>query len=266
MKIVKVSLPARFCPFVEDLVMRSHLLAILVGAATLALSLAASPARAQDDPVVGDPSHPGRQLQARPRVPVNQRPVVTIYAFRGTVPGVDVDAATDMFTTALVRSGAFVVAERQRLVPDISVEKQLNAQHITTGDTARKQLAGARYIFEGTVSDLTTGDDQSNGAVSLGGMSLGGSHARGELAIDVRIVDADNGTIIDSIEVHKPIKSHGKQVSGVGNFLSSVSGHYLPMSPDASASSAHQDNVGDALRACIDAAVLELVRRYGPSV
>ena len=68
-------------------------------------SIMAAPATAQskDDPVVGDPSHPAEQLRALPRAPVNQRPVVTIYAFRGDVPGVDCDAATDMFTTALVQ-------------------------------------------------------------------------------------------------------------------------------------------------------------------
>lgn len=229
--------------------------------------MAAAPAAAQsrDDPVVGDPSHPAQALRALPRVPVNQRPVVTIYAFRGDVPDVDCDAATDMFTTALVQSGAFVVAERQRLVPDLTVEKQLNAQRFTSGDTASKQLAGARYIFEGTVSDLTADDDQSDGGVSLGGMTLGGSGAKGQLAIDVRVVDVDSGTVIDSIEVHKPIRSRAKHVSGIGNFLSSVSHSNLPLGADASADSAHQDNVGKALRACIDAAVLELVKRYGAS-
>jgi curli biogenesis system outer membrane secretion channel CsgG len=222
-------------------------------------------ALAQDDPGVGSGSSSAERLQALPRVPVSQRPVVTIYAFRGTVPGVDADAATDMFIDALVRSGSFRVAERQRLLPDLEVEKKLNAAQMTTGDTAAKQLAGADYIFEGTISGLTGADDTSGGGLSIGSMRLSGKGAKGQLAINVRVVDADSGTVVDAIEVHKPIRSSAKSVSGVGNFLQSAAGHYIPMAPDASASSAHNDNIGEALRACIDTAVLELVQRYGPA-
>src|SRR5436305_14526511 len=62
------------------------------------------------------------QLAALPRLPAAQRKVVTIYEFRSGVPGIVNQALTDMFTNALVKSGTFLVAERQRLTPDIATE------------------------------------------------------------------------------------------------------------------------------------------------
>ncbi len=228
----------------------------------LAIGPSVAPVFARDAPVI-DHSRTSRDLEHLPRVPVSKRPVVTIYAFRGSVPGVDADAATDMFTTALIKSGAFVVAERQRLTPDLMVEKQLNAQNMTTGSTAQTKLAGAQYIFEGTVSQTTMDDNQSSGAFSIGGLNLGGSGAQGVLTIDVRVVDANSGVVLDAIDVHKNIRANSKSVSGIGAFAQTVSGTYSPLTPDASVQTAHHDNLGDALRACIEASVLDLVKRYG---
>ena len=85
---------------------------------------------------------------------------VTIYEFRSSVSEVSGAAATDMFTTALIKSGSFTVAERQRLNQGVAFEKQLNAQGQTTGDAARSQLKGADFIFEGTVSEANAPGEQ----------------------------------------------------------------------------------------------------------
>lgn len=114
----------------------------LAGVAVAAMAAASAGAAPQVDH-----SATTQALESLPRKAANQRPIVTIYQFRGGVPGVNAGAATDMFMTALMKSGAFLVAERVE-ANDVMAEKRLNMQGMTDGDTATKKLAGAKYIFD----------------------------------------------------------------------------------------------------------------------
>jgi curli biogenesis system outer membrane secretion channel CsgG len=234
--------------------------------AMLALA-AATPVLAQDDdmPQV-DHSRTSDALEALPRLPVSERKVVTIYQFSSGVPDVSNSALTDMFTTALIKSGAFLVAERERLPTDIASEKGLNAKGMSTGDTANQKVTAAQFIFEGTVSESNQNQDSNQNQFSLGGMTVGGQNQVGKIAIDVRVVDVDSGLVLDAIDVSKVIRSRSSGVSGVGalaNSIAGLSGQSVPLSPDVSTQTSHNEGVDEALRACIEAAVLELVHRYG---
>ena len=76
---------------------------------------------------------------------------VTIFQFDSTVPEVSPASATDMFTTALIKTHAFTVLERQRLDESVYQEKQLNQGGTTTGDVAKYRLTGADFIFVGVI-------------------------------------------------------------------------------------------------------------------
>ena len=195
-------------------------------------------------------------LEALPRLPVAQRKVVTIYQFRSGVPGIQNQAAADMFTNALMESGAFLVAERE-MMADLAAEKGLNATGRSTGDSAQHPVAAAQYIFEGTISEDNETQDQTQNQFSLGGMTVGGQSQKGKIAIDVRVVDANTGLVMDSIAITKVIRSSGGGISG------SVSS--LALAPGITSQSNHTDGIDAAVRACIEAAVLELVKRYGSS-
>ena len=238
---------------------------LFLSAAALLLAGMAAPAAARDEDPAVIRSRTSDRLAALPRLPINQRKIVTIYEFRSGVAGIDNRALTDMFTNALVTSGAFAVVERQRVVPDLTTEKSLNARGATSGDTASRRLAGAQYIFEGVVSEAAPDEDSSEGAIALGGMEIGGRSRKGEIAIDVRVLDADSGMVLDSVAVSKKIEAGGKHVSGIGNLAQSVaglSGASIPLDPNASFATAHNEGVDRALRACIETAVLELAQRY----
>jgi curli biogenesis system outer membrane secretion channel CsgG len=241
-------------------------------AATAALLLLLGPATAlagshnDDDAAVVEHSKTSDALEALPRLPVSQRKVVTIYQFKSGVPSVANNALTDMFVNALMESGAFLVAERENLNTDIATEKTLNGQGKTTGDTAQQKLAAAQFIFSGTVSESNESQDSTQNTFSLGGAQVGGQDQKGKLAIDVRVYDADSGLVLDSIVVSKIIRSKTSGVSGVGSLANSIAGlggHSIPLSPDMSTQTTHNDGVDEALRACIETAVLELVKRYG---
>ena len=234
---------------------------------TVALSCAcavwAVPAQA-DDPVVQS-SKQSNALAALPPKPLEQRVPVTIYEFHSGVQGVNVAAATDIFTTALIESHQFRVVERNRLNQGVLYEKQLNGAGQTTGEVAQHQLRGARYIFEGTVSEANPGADQHQGGVNIGGLNLGGGKNKDTIAVDIRILDASTGDVLDSVSVSKVLNDTAIGIGGtaaLASTLASMSGRTAnPLTPDVNYQGAHRESLDKALRACIESSVLELIKR-----
>jgi curli biogenesis system outer membrane secretion channel CsgG len=236
-----------------------HLLALLAALATLA-GLPIDPAAAQS-PAQVDPGHGAQQLRAVPRR-AGERPVVAIYEFRTAVPEIQVGAAQDMFKTALVRSGAFTVAERQRLTEGVMRERQLAQQGVTAGG-ASGQVQAARYIFEVVISEANAGASESAQGLNIGGMRVQTASAADSIGLDVRIVDAQSGLVVDAVNVVKKIEAGSTGVSGVGNLLNAIPGmrRNLPVPVDAETRSTRKEGVDRALRETINVAVAELARR-----
>jgi curli biogenesis system outer membrane secretion channel CsgG len=217
-----------------------------------------------EDPVVQS-SKQSQALASLPPKPLEQRVPVTIYEFHSGVPDVSVAAATDIFTTSLIESHQFRVVERNRLSQGVIQEKQLNGAGQATGDAAQHQLRGARYIFEGTVTEANAGADQRQGGVNIGGLTLGGGKNKDTIAVDVRILDANTGDVLDSVSVSKVLNDSMVGVGGTAAFASTVAsmgGHSAsPMTPDVNYQSSHKESIDKALRSCIETSVLELIKR-----
>lgn len=219
-----------------------------------------------DEDAVVDNSKSTQKLRNLERS-VGQRKVVAIYEFRSSVAEVSARGATDMFTTALLKSGAFSIVERARVQDGVMREKHFNAVGQTSGNAGRKRLAAAQYIFEGTVSEANQGQGQTEGGISFGGMQIGGGGSEDSIGIDVRIVDVGTGAVVDAVNVTKAIGSSGVNVSGIGNLLTTIRNHkgrqQSTYTPDANLKTSRKEGVDRALRACIEVAVAELVERYG---
>ncbi len=213
------------------------------------------------DPSI-DKSSTTKKLESLPRAAQGNRKVVTIYEFRSSVSEVSGAAATDMFTTALIKSGSFAVAERQRLNQGVALEKQLNAQGQTTGQVAQYQLKGAEFIFEGTVSEANPNESKTGIGGVFRGLGLETSGEKAVMGIDVRVVSAATGEVLDSVNVRKPIKAGGFSLSGVGSIVQSYTKTNL-QGADVGVSHEGREGVDEALRACIEEAVYQLVKRYG---
>jgi curli biogenesis system outer membrane secretion channel CsgG len=229
-------------------------MAALLGACTLG-------AQAADAP----PADPAAALEKLAPKPLNQRVPVGIYAFRSEVQQVPDTGATDMFVTALIKSGQFRVVERARLNEGVVQEKRMNAANMTTGATAEKKLRGAQYLFEGAVTEANAGQDAKQGGISVGGLTFGGGGSQDSIAVDVRILDADTGDILDSVAVKVPVKSSNAGVSGTAAFAQTLAAMHgqsaNPLTPDVNLQKSHTDGVDEAVRAAIDTAVLNLVKR-----
>ena len=237
-------------------------LALIVALSCSSLAAAAS------EPYV-DRSKTSRTLEEGGVEKRARRLAVTVYEVRSGVPEIDVRAATDVFTTALVKSRNFRVVERSNLGGGVSAEHQLNADGATTGDVASKKLRGAQYIFEAIISESNPNKGQSEGGFSIGGMTIGGSKDSGEIGMDVRVIDAGNGEVLDAINVRKSLKAGGASLSGMGNLAGtvlsqmggsagSVGAAVGTYQPDAAVSISGSEGMDKAVRALIELAVAEL--------
>jgi curli biogenesis system outer membrane secretion channel CsgG len=212
-----------------------------------------------------DASPTARSLKALPKRA--DRAVVTVIEVRSNVGAVDPRAATDMFKTALVQSRQFRVVERQRLQEGALREKQLNAQGMSSGSSARRTLTGAEYVFEASVSEANASENQRSGGIAVAGMQIGGGSNRDSISLDVRIVAVGSGEIVDAVRVLKPMSSDQASVSGVGNLLGTWlarKGRDTTYAPDLNLEQQRREGVDSALRAAIDEAVVQLGRRFAP--
>lgn len=239
-----------------------HLLKACLAAVAFA-AMAAAPALAHDDktPTV-DNSATTQALEALPPKPLSQRTPVAIYQFRCGVNGIDTQAATDMFVTALVKSGQFRVVERSQLAPGVAAEHMLSANGSSDGDASQHKLTAAQYIFEGVISENDLGSSSSGHDVAVGGLTVSNGKSDGSITIDVRIIDAGTGDILDAVDVSQAVEGKRTAVQGVGNILNNVSkGALGRFGLDADAQASHTDGVDRAVRTAIEGAVLELVKR-----
>jgi curli biogenesis system outer membrane secretion channel CsgG len=193
------------------------------------------------------------------------RVAVAIYEFRSSLPNVSAKAATDMFTTALVQTGRFAVVERSRLNDGVVREKQLQQNGLADGSSETVKLRGARYIFEGTVSEANASEDARSTGIGIGGMQLTTGSNRDSLAIDVRIVDANTGEVLDALTIKQSIRAESSSFNGLGTLLTAVAaqrGRATAFIPDVNIDRERHEGVDAVLREAITRAVAELVRRF----
>jgi curli biogenesis system outer membrane secretion channel CsgG len=229
---------------------------------TAFLATCALPALADKTPDEPDPVAALEKLTPKP---LNQRVAVSIYGFRSEVQSVPDSGATDMFMTALIKSGQFRVVERARLNEGVVQEKRMNAAAMTTGNTAEKKLRGAQYLFEGAVTEANAGGDNKQGGISIGGLTFGGGKSKDSISVDVRILDAESGDVLDSVSVKVPVKGSNVSVGGTAAFAQTLAsmhgGSANALTPDVNLQKSHQDGLDETVRAAIDTAVLQLVKR-----
>lgn len=237
---------------------RSTFIWFVSGASLLMLALSACVIQSHPE---ADSSYTSRKLENLERKS-GPRKVVTIYQFRSSVPEVNGQGATDMFTTALIKSGAFAVAERQRLQEGVVREKQLSAQGLTSSDTGEQRLVGADFIFEGTVSEANPGKGKSGIAGTVRGLGVETSGARAAIGLDIRVIDARTGLVLDAINVRKDVKQRGGTVSGIGAFVQGLTKKDL-MGADVNVARDEKEGVDEALRQCIEEAIYQLAKRFG---
>lgn len=237
---------------------------VLFASAVFALQFA-TPAYADGSKPYVDRSETTRDLEAQGVSAKARKHSVTVYEVRSEVAEINVRAATDMFTTALIKSRRFRVMERSRLAAGVGKERAFNEDGITTGDAGGYKLAGAGYIFEAAISEANMGAEESQSDTGIGGMNVGSGKITDIIGMDIRVIDASTGEIVDAINVRKKLQTKGSSVSGVGNLIDnalSFSGRsgLGAMTPEHSSRKTQRESVDQGIRALIELAVVELAK------
>lgn len=105
------------------------------------------------------------------------------------------DGVADMLTTALVKSGKFVVIERQEF-DKVLEEQKLGQSGIVTPESAPKvgKALGVELLIVGSVSEFGTKESEISGGVSLFGGGITKKTARA--AVDIRLVNTTTGEVM----------------------------------------------------------------------
>jgi curli biogenesis system outer membrane secretion channel CsgG len=207
------------------------------------------------------PAPAARKLTHRQGEPV----AVAVYQFPSNIAEIPERGTTDMFITALAQTGQFHVVDRSQSSQSVIQEKQLNSQGLSAGDSAQQKLRGAQYIFEGAITEANGGETQRSSAIGVAGMSVSGGNNRDTVGVDVRILDAATGDVVDVVSVRKTVKSDSAGVSGIGNLLGTMlaaRGKSTTYTPDVNVLQQRKQGVDAALRAVINQAVAQLSARF----
>jgi curli biogenesis system outer membrane secretion channel CsgG len=240
----------------------------LVAAVTVLASLTGCAAGSQPMAVNDSASH--RALVKLPRKQADARVAVAIYEVGSNLPELPARGATEQFKTALVKSGQFRVLERGNLERGVIREKQLNGNGQSSGSSAQSQLAGAEYLFQAEITELAAGTSDSSSGINIGGLQIGGGANRDELGLDVSIVDAHSGEVMDAVNVRVALGGSAVQVGGLGALVNTVllQNGRTPSAytPEVQHQSSRKANFDAALRSAIEDAVRQLATRFDSQI
>jgi hypothetical protein len=118
-----------------------------------------------------------------------------------------------MLTTELMKTGRFIVVERQAL-GDILGEQELGQAGIIRKETAAKvgQVLGAQIIVRGVVSEFDMRKSGGGGGIRIKGISLGLKASNAHVAVDIRLIDSSTGQVLHSHNAVGTAKSTGLNV------------------------------------------------------
>lgn len=130
----------------------------------------------------------------------------------------------DLLINELASTKSFRILERTELKSAIS-EQQLSESGLVESSSRIKagRIKGAQYLVAATVSAYEESGDEGGG-INYRGFSFGGSKKTAYIAVDLKVIDAETGEIIDSRTIEATSTSGGMSVSGPSGLVPGLSG------------------------------------------
>jgi curli biogenesis system outer membrane secretion channel CsgG len=160
------------------------------------------------------------------------------------------EGLAEMLTTELMRTGQFIVVERQAL-GDVVGEQALGQSGLVRRETAAPtgQILGAQVVVRGAVTEFE--ENVSGGGAGIQGrrFAVEGRAGNAHVAIDLRLIDTSSGQVIASHNVSTIAPSAGGALA--------VRGRNVTFGGDIF----FQTPIGQATRAAMQEAVQFIVSR-----
>jgi len=187
------------------------------------------------------------------KVPRTQERIGLLQILFGTGRGEEGNIGTgmsEMLTTALVQTGRFIVVERQNL-QDVLKEQQMGASGLIREQTAAKigELIGAQVLIRGAVTEFQERTGGGMGGFDVGPFAMGVKTSFARVAIDIKLVDATTGIVIDAKNIDREITESGLALAANVRGIKFGGGGF------------QKTPIGKAVRECIQEAVNYIVSR-----
>lgn len=147
-------------------------------------------------------------------------PLIGVGSITSTIRGADPASFQTMVETELTKTNKFHLIERSRL-QEILGEKALGANGITTGDTSISGIKGVDYLIYGTITKLGASTQSTNVGGGFSrfthgfGSGFASASSKVEMAVDLRVVDAHDGSIKYADTVDEQVDSaHAVRIGG----------------------------------------------------
>lgn len=105
--------------------------------------------------------------------------------------------------------------------------------------------------------------------MNIGGLQLGGATNRDEIGLDVSIIDAATGDIVDAVNVRRKLAGSATSVAVVNALVSTVMAEKgksaSVYTPDITHTSTRKSSLDAALRECLEEATRVLALRFEPA-
>jgi len=127
------------------------------------------------------------------------------------------DRLTEMVITELLKTNRFIVVERGALNEVLS-EQDLGASGRVRQETAARigEVLGAQVLVKGAITEFIEKESGGAGGIIISGIGIGGKTSTGHVAIDMRLIDATTGQILQSERAEGKITSSG--IGGIAFF------------------------------------------------
>ncbi len=156
----------------------------------------------------------------------------------GAFEGWDVgDGLAAQLATALQQSGCFTVIDRLALA-GLLREQELALTGIAANESAVRvgKMSGAQILIKGEITEFEPTTSGSGMTVGLGfikvplGIRLGGESQTAHVAMDVRLIDASTGQVLQSHRVEGKSSASGLSL-GLDNRFASIGGEHFTKTP-----------------------------------
>lgn len=158
------------------------------------------------------------------------------------------DRLTEMIITELMKTNRFIVVERGSL-NEILSEQDLGASGRVRQETAARvgEVLGAQVLVKGAITEFIEKESGGAAGIIIGGIGIGGKTNTGHVAMDIRLIDATSGQILQSERAEGKITSSG--IGGIAFFSGVAFG----------GTSYKKTALGKATRAAVSDAVMFIV-------